>query len=56
MITRQGGDIVFECDDCGETYHTMTDFFPDAEDDLLSDGWRIKQEDGQWQHLCPVCQ
>lgn len=54
-IARQRGKIVFQCDDCGAEYDTLTDDFRDGLDDAKSDGWVARLVDGEWQHFCPDC-
>ncbi len=53
MIRREGGDLVAECDECGETREAETDDFHDFVEELKDAGWRIRKEDGEWKHRCP---
>lgn len=57
MATVNSDDQVYlTCDDCG----TESPVFDDDEFMKLvaaarADGWRIRQEDGEWTHACPSC-
>jgi len=55
MIDRQKGDLVFECDTCGETYESATSDFSAAWNQAKRDGWRAKKIGSEWVHTCPVC-
>jgi hypothetical protein len=55
MIDRQNGDLVFECDTCGETFESETSDFNSAWNQAKRDGWRVKKIGTQWVHSCPNC-
>ena len=55
MIDRQGGDIVFECDECGESLESETSDFNSAWNLAKRDGWRAKKIGTEWCHECPNC-
>lgn len=55
MLLRIGGDIEFECDDCGEALETETDLFQEAVDCLKDNEWRFEKFDDVWCHYCPAC-
>jgi len=55
MIDRQHGQVVFECDDCGQTLETGESDFGDAMNAYKDEGWRSKKERTGWLHLCPDC-
>ena len=52
---RREDTCTFVCDDCGVEHQLDgTDFF-DALEAAKDDGWRARQESGDWVHLCPDC-
>lgn len=59
-ITRYGGELTAECDDCGDSV-TAEDAgvadndFGEFVDALKSDGWRISQNGDTWTHTYPDC-
>jgi hypothetical protein len=55
MLDRQNGDIVWECDGCGDTLETETDDFDIARDMLKSEQWTTAKHGGEWVHFCPDC-
>lgn len=55
MIDRQNGDLVFECDTCGETLESGTSDFNSAWNQAKRDGWRAKKVGTEWVHECPNC-
>lgn len=52
-ITRDGGDIVFHCEDCSEYFETETSDFRDAVDAVKGAGWLIIRT-SEWEHRCPA--
>lgn len=59
MRDRQFGQIVVECDACGDTLETETKDFAEARDIMQREGWKVRAE-GQgrstvWYHGCPQC-
>lgn len=55
MIDRQNGDLVFECDECGETFESATSDFNSAWNQAKRDGWRAKKIGTEWVHECQNC-
>jgi Fe2+ or Zn2+ uptake regulation protein len=55
MIDRQNGDIVFECDECGEVFESATSDFNSAWNQAKRDGWRVRKIGTEWVHECPNC-
>ena len=55
MIDRQNGDLVFECDSCGEVLQTETSDFNSAWNQAKRDGWRARKVGTEWAHECPNC-
>ena len=55
MIDRQNGDLVFECDTCGEVLESATSDFNSAWNQAKRDGWRVKKIGTEWVHECPKC-
>lgn len=54
---REGGISGFdiECDECGQTQNYDRTYFKDFIVDIRADGWKsIKDEVGDWTHLCPT--
>ncbi len=56
MITRQFGEIAFECDACDETLEPGESEWNDAMGAFRRDGWRSEKVGDEWTHLCPNCQ
>lgn len=54
-IDRQHGDIVFECDGCGETLETAQADFGAAFNFVKREGWRAKKIGNVWSHYCDAC-
>ena len=55
MLDRQHGNIVFECDGCGDTLETGTRNFDEAKAQLDSEGWKVRKIGADWIHGCPSC-
>jgi len=55
MIDRQNGDLVFECDECGETFESATSDFNSAWNQAKRDGWRVRKIGTEWVHTCSGC-
>lgn len=55
MIDRQHGEIIFECDDCGDTLETGESEWVDAQAEFRREGWRAQNLSGEWLHLCADC-
>ena len=56
MIDRQGGDIVFECDTCGEVLESGTADFGSAWNHAKREGWRTRKIGTEWVHACSKCE
>jgi predicted RNA-binding Zn-ribbon protein involved in translation (DUF1610 family) len=55
MFTLQKGNIVFECDTCGETLETEQADFHSALNMAKRQGWRTRKFEEVWAHACPNC-
>ena len=55
MLDRQKGDVVFECDGCGEVLETGQADFGAALSLLRRDGWRAVKAGDDWEHYCLAC-
>ena len=54
MIQREGGLLIFECDECPNYIETGTDDFRDALTFIKEEFWRVaKNSDNEWVHFCP---
>lgn len=58
MLHRQKGQIIFECNECGETLDTGTGDFDAAKAKLDAEEWKASKEPNmaEWDHTCPDCQ
>ena len=52
MIDHQYGDIVFECDACGETLETDSSDFDEANILRRRAGWSAQKLQNEWLHFC----
>lgn len=55
MIHSLDGELVCECNECGEEIHGGTMEFREFVDDLKRTGWKIRKEEDEWMHFCPDC-
>jgi Fe2+ or Zn2+ uptake regulation protein len=55
MLDRQKGNIVFQCDECGEVLETNTNDFDSARNLLKRERWAVEKIDGEWEHYCSNC-
>lgn len=60
MIRCERGELVAECNECGDTFAAgFTGDFHDFIRDLKDEGWKIEREEGdgadEWLHFCPDC-
>lgn len=55
MLDRQKGNIVFECDGCGEVLETETANFDAARNMMKREGWRAECVKNIWSHYCSGC-
>lgn len=54
--TRDHGKIVFECDECGDTFESGTSDFEEALHKAKHDqDWLVTKEGQTWLHICPSC-
>lgn len=56
------GQIAFSCDGCSDTYEpprlglgSEPREWSEVWEDAKRAGWRARQKDGDWVHLCPDC-
>jgi len=56
MIHREGGELVAECTECGAEFAggVMDDFHAFIAD-LKEEGWKIRKNGDDWDHVCPDC-
>lgn len=57
MISYNGDDFDFVCDECGEAkgpFDKESEFHYGC-DCIKELGWRIRKVDGEWTHTCPDC-
>lgn len=52
MIDHQRGQIVFECDACGDTLDTDTREFDEANALRREEGWLAEKVGRDWVHFC----
>lgn len=57
MIRTVKGELIAECDECGEEHPGGTLEFLDFIADLKDCEWKIRKDDesGEWTHTCPAC-
>lgn len=60
MMDRQKGTIIFECDECGETFDAETTELELANLKRRGAGWNAvnaapKGQTPKWEHRCPSC-
>lgn len=55
-IDRQKGDIIFECDACGETFETNQADFNTGFGMIKRAGWRARKIKDVWSHYCDCCE
>lgn len=55
VLDRQGGDVYFECDGCGEVLETGTGDFSSALNLMRRERWRAVKFGEDWNHYCPDC-
>ena len=55
MLDRQHGNIVFECDVCGETLDSDTRDFNEALRILKNESWSARKIGVDWCHSCSDC-
>lgn len=54
-LHREGGKIVFECDECEDTEETETSDFEEARDHIRAEGWTTRKVGDDWVHRCRGC-
>lgn len=50
------GELTATCNECGTEEHGGTLEFRAFVDDLKRQGWCIRRDGEEWQHVCPDCQ
>lgn len=55
MLEREHGDIIWQCDGCGELLDTNTADFDAARNMLTRNQWLTKRASDGWQHFCSDC-
>lgn len=53
---RQHGNIVFECDACGDVLETEQADWGSAWNKAKHEGWRSRKIDDVWVHHCDNCE
>lgn len=57
MISKRKGEFFAECNECGhEEYGGVTEDFHEFLAQLKDEGWKIRKDEDEWQHICPDCQ
>jgi hypothetical protein len=56
MLDRQKGNVVFECDTCGESLDSETGSFDSAMNLFRREGWKARKVGDVWTHKCEACQ
>jgi hypothetical protein len=54
-VLRDHGIIMFECDNCGDTFETKYSDFYAALSLAQKKGWQTIEKNN-WKHYCPVCE
>ena len=47
--------LTVSCDECGDDHEVDTEDFREAIADFKEAGGAVRQEDGEWRHLCADC-
>ena len=55
MIDRQHGNLVFECDGCGDTFETGGSEFAYVWPEARHEGWLARRVGEKIVHECPRC-
>lgn len=56
MIRKVKGELVAECNECGDEFPGgVLEWFPFI-NDMKENGWKITKDGDEWIHLCPDCQ
>jgi len=55
MLDRQRGDLIFECDACGDVLETETSNFDSAMNAMRREGWKSMKIKDVWVHNCSSC-
>lgn len=55
MISKNRGELVAECDNCGEEFLGYTLDWYEFICDLKDEGWKIRKDVDEWLHFCPSC-
>ncbi len=56
MIRKEDGELVAECNICGDEFPggVQNDFHAFVQE-LKDAGWKIKKDGDEWRHTCPEC-
>lgn len=52
-ITRTKGEVVFECNTCGEVFGTGSEDFASTWEAAKDEGWIAVKKGKNWRHVCP---
>jgi hypothetical protein len=57
MIKSEWGSIeyIVTCDECGHEDILECESWSELMDDIKSDGWGIRNNEGEWNHYCHTC-
>ena len=61
MIEREGGKLLFVCDECNEAFESKeNDGYGQVGFNITwgaakDEGWRARKIDNDWVHTCPDC-
>lgn len=61
MIRRERGELIADCDECGESTEGVVGLSGGFRDfglfvaEIKANGWRNRKDDGEWMNLCPDC-
>jgi hypothetical protein len=56
VIYRSKGELVCECNECGEERYGGTQEFRDFVEELKDASWSITKDGDEWRHVCPDCE
>lgn len=54
-LNHRSKTITIECDECCGDYATITDDFSEAIAEFKDAGGKVRQQEGEWRHLCEEC-
>ncbi len=56
MIRKERGELIAECNECGDEFPGGVLEWSEFIADLKANGWRIKKDGDEWIHECESCQ